>query len=41
MEPAGAIYQPALRDAALVLGGVTLTCLTYLVMRIRAVEIVK
>jgi hypothetical protein len=41
MEPAAASVQPALHEAALVLGGVTLTCLTYLVMRIRAVEIVK
>jgi hypothetical protein len=33
--------QPAWPEAALVLGGVSLTCLTYLVLRIRAVEIVR
>jgi hypothetical protein len=33
--------QPKWYWAALVLGGVCLTCLTYLVLRIRAVEIVK
>ena len=41
MEPAQAFFQPTRVEAALVLGGVTLTCLTYLIMRIRAVEIVK
>jgi ABC-type transport system involved in multi-copper enzyme maturation permease subunit len=41
MEPSNVYFQPALHEAALVLGGVTLLCLTYLVMRIRAVEIVK
>jgi len=33
--------HPAVGEAALVLGGVTLLCLTYLIMRIRGVEIVK
>ncbi len=33
--------QPALAEAALVLGAVCLLCLTYLIRRIRAVEIVK
>jgi hypothetical protein len=33
--------QPAWYEAALVLGGVSLSCLTYLILRIRAVEIVK
>jgi ABC-type transport system involved in multi-copper enzyme maturation permease subunit len=33
--------QPAWYEAALVLGGVSLTCLSYLILRIRAVEIVK
>jgi len=37
---AGAL-QPAWHEAALVLGGVSLTCLTYLILRIRAVEIVR
>src|SRR5262249_29653601 len=41
MEPPNVYFQPAIVEAALVLGGVTLLCLTYLVMRIRAVEIVK
>ena len=41
MEPAQVLYQPARHEAALVLGGVTLSCLAYLIMRIRAVEIVK
>ena len=35
------IDHPAVFEAALVLGGVTLLCLTYLITRIRAVEIVK
>jgi ABC-type transport system involved in multi-copper enzyme maturation permease subunit len=34
-------FQPAWYEAALVLGGVSLTCLMYLIMRIRAVEIVR
>ncbi len=34
-------FQPAWPEAALVLGGVSLLCLTYLVLRIRAVEIVR
>jgi ABC-type transport system involved in multi-copper enzyme maturation permease subunit len=33
--------QPAWWEAALVLGGISLSCLTYLILRIRAVEIVK
>jgi ABC-type transport system involved in multi-copper enzyme maturation permease subunit len=33
--------QPPAWEAALVLGGVSLSCLTYLVLRIRAVEIVR
>ena len=33
--------QPGWPEAALVLGGVSLSCLTYLILRIRAVEIVK
>jgi hypothetical protein len=33
--------QPAWYEAALALGGVSLSCLTYLILRIRAVEIVK
>jgi hypothetical protein len=33
--------QPPWYEAALVLGGVSLTCLTYLVLRIRGVEIVR
>ena len=33
--------QPSWPQAALVLGGVSLSCLTYLILRIRAVEIVK
>jgi ABC-type transport system involved in multi-copper enzyme maturation permease subunit len=33
--------QPSWQEAALVLGGVCLTCLTYLALRIRAVEIVR
>ena len=33
--------HPAVFEAALVLGGVILLCLSYLIMRIRAVEIVK
>jgi hypothetical protein len=33
--------QPAWFAAALVIGGVSLTCLTYLILRIRAVEVVK
>jgi len=33
--------QPAWYEAALVLGGVTTACLSYLILRIRAVEIVK
>ena len=33
--------QPAWQEAALVLSGVSLSCLTYLILRIRAVEIVK
>jgi ABC-type transport system involved in multi-copper enzyme maturation permease subunit len=41
MEPSQPQFQPALHDVAFILGGVTLTCLMYLVMRIRAVEIVK
>ena len=41
MEPSQLVFQPALHEAALVIGGVTLTCLAYLVMRIRAVEIIK
>ena len=41
MGTAKDIFQPALHEAALVLGGVTLLCLTYLILRIRAVEIVK
>jgi ABC-type transport system involved in multi-copper enzyme maturation permease subunit len=32
--------QPAWQEAALVLGGVSLTCLSYLILRIRGVEIV-
>ncbi len=35
------IRQPAWTEAALVLGGVSLLCLTYLILRIRAVEIVR
>jgi hypothetical protein len=35
------VAQPAWYEAALVLGGVCLACLTYLTLRIRAVEIVK
>jgi ABC-type transport system involved in multi-copper enzyme maturation permease subunit len=37
----GFLTQPAWYEAALVLGGVSLSCLTYLVLRIRAVEIVR
>jgi ABC-type transport system involved in multi-copper enzyme maturation permease subunit len=33
--------QPAPEEAAAVLGGVALVCLTYLILRIRAVEVVK
>jgi hypothetical protein len=33
--------HPAWQEAALVLGGVSLVCLTYLILRIRAVEIVR
>ena len=33
--------QPAWLEAALVLGGVSLVCLSYLALRIRAVEIVR
>ena len=33
--------QPPWYEAALVLGGVCLTCLSYLVLRVRAVEIVR
>jgi ABC-type transport system involved in multi-copper enzyme maturation permease subunit len=40
-DPPGAAYQPAWHWAALVLVGVSLTCLTYLILRIRAVEIVR
>jgi ABC-type transport system involved in multi-copper enzyme maturation permease subunit len=36
-----AVNQPAWYDAALVLGGVSLLCLGYLALRIRAVEIVR
>jgi ABC-type transport system involved in multi-copper enzyme maturation permease subunit len=34
-------FQPAWYEAALVLGGVSLLCLTYLILRIRAVEVVR
>jgi ABC-type transport system involved in multi-copper enzyme maturation permease subunit len=40
-EPTNLQYQPDWYWAALVLGGVSLTCLTYLILRIRAVEIVR
>ena len=33
--------QPEWHEAALVLGGVSLSCLIYLILRIRAEEIVK
>jgi ABC-type transport system involved in multi-copper enzyme maturation permease subunit len=39
--PVRALNQPAWYEAALVLGGVSLTCLSYLALRIRAVEIVR
>lgn len=35
------VAQPAVLDAALVLGGVSLACLSYLILRIRGVEIVR
>jgi ABC-type transport system involved in multi-copper enzyme maturation permease subunit len=35
------VTQPAWTDAVLVLGGVCLLCLSYLVLRIRAVEVVR
>jgi ABC-type transport system involved in multi-copper enzyme maturation permease subunit len=38
IRPSG---QPAWQEAALVLGGVSLACLCYLILRIRAVEIVR
>ena len=43
VEPHGprAMFQPQWEEAALVLGVVTLSCLSYLILRIRAVEIVK
>jgi ABC-2 type transport system permease protein len=37
----GPANSPSWPSAALVLGGVSLTCLTYLTLRIRAVEIVR
>ena len=39
--PPNPMFQPAWYEAALVLGGVSLACLTYLILRIRAVEIVR
>jgi len=41
VDPPTAAWQPAWYWAALVLVGVSLTCLTYLILRIRAVEIVR
>jgi ABC-2 type transport system permease protein len=41
ITPADAGFDPAWYWAALVLGGVILTCLTYLILSFRAVEIVK
>jgi hypothetical protein len=41
VEPGNAPVQPEWYWAALVLGGACLTCLTYLILRIRAVEIVR
>jgi hypothetical protein len=41
MQPPVPFRQPPVGAAALVIGGVTLICLTYLIMRIRAVEVVK
>lgn len=38
---ASTAYQPPWYEAALVLGGVSLLCLTYLILRIRAVEVVR
>jgi ABC-type transport system involved in multi-copper enzyme maturation permease subunit len=40
-RPGRPVMQPSWHEAALVLGGVSLLCLTYLIRRIRAVEIVK
>jgi ABC-type transport system involved in multi-copper enzyme maturation permease subunit len=40
-RPGSLANQPAWYEAAVVLGGVSLLCLTYLVRRIQAVEIVK
>jgi ABC-type transport system involved in multi-copper enzyme maturation permease subunit len=40
-DPPTVAYQPAPYLAALVLVGVSLTCLTFLILRIRAVEIVR
>ena len=34
-------FQPAWQEAAGVLGGVSLLCLAYLVVRLRAVEVVR
>ncbi len=41
MPPLNFLDHPPVIEAALVLGGVTLLCLTYLILRIRGVEIVK
>jgi ABC-2 type transport system permease protein len=41
VEPNNVNYQPEWYIAALVLGGVCLLCLTYLILRIRAVEVVR
>jgi ABC-2 type transport system permease protein len=41
MEPSVSSPQPPVAAAAVVIGGVSLICLTYLIMRIRAVEVVK
>jgi hypothetical protein len=40
-RPGRPVMQPSWHEAALVLVGVSLLCLTYLIRRIRAVEIVK
>jgi ABC-type transport system involved in multi-copper enzyme maturation permease subunit len=41
VDPPNAPFQPSWEAAALVLVGVSLTCLTYLILRIRAVEVVR
>lgn len=41
VEAPSPLYHPSWVTAALFLGGVSLTCLTYLILRIRAVEVIQ